>query len=37
MDDNGDGAFNPSRGDRERIKKLYPSISTDIIPADKNR
>jgi len=37
MDDNGDGAFNPSRGDRDRIKKRYPSVSIDIIPADKNR
>jgi hypothetical protein len=37
MDDNGDGAFNPSRADLERIKKLYPSVATDIIPVEKRR
>jgi hypothetical protein len=37
LDDNGDGAFNPSPADRERIKKMYPSIATDIIPIDKRR
>jgi hypothetical protein len=35
MDDNGDGAFNPSPGDSGRIKKMYPSIATDIIPVSK--
>ena len=35
MDDNGDGAFNPSPGDLARIKKMYPSIATDIIPVEK--
>jgi hypothetical protein len=37
MDDNGDGAFNPSSRDLERIKKMYPSITTDIIPVEKPR
>jgi hypothetical protein len=37
MDDNGDGAFNPSPADLERIKKMYPSIATDIIPIEKRR
>ena len=37
MDDNGDGAFNPSPADLERIKKLYPSIATDVIPVEKRR
>lgn len=37
MDDNGDGAFNPSPADLERIKKMYPSIATDVIPVDKRR
>ena len=37
MDDNGDGAFNPSPGDLERIKKMYPSIATDVIPVEKRR
>ena len=37
MDDNGDGAFNPSPGDLKRIKKIYPSIATDIIPVEKRR
>jgi hypothetical protein len=37
MDDNGDGAFNPSPADFQRIKKIYPSIATDIIPIEKRR
>jgi hypothetical protein len=37
MDDNGDGAFNPSPADLERIRKMYPSIAPDIIPIDKRR
>jgi hypothetical protein len=37
MDDNGDGAFNPSPADLERIKKMYPSIATDVIPVEKRR
>lgn len=37
MDDNGDGAFNPSPGDLERIRKMYPSIATDVIPVEKRR
>lgn len=35
MDDNGDGAFNPSPADLARIKKMYPSVATDIIPIEK--
>jgi hypothetical protein len=37
MDDNGDGTFNPSPADLERIKKMYPSVATDIIPIEKRR
>jgi hypothetical protein len=37
MDDDGDGAFGPSPGDLERIRKMYPSIATDIIPVEKRR
>ena|SRR5437764_5179335 len=37
MDDNGDGAFDPSPADFQRIKKMYPSIPTDIIPIEKRR
>ncbi len=37
MDDNGDGAFKPSPGDLEGIRKMYPSIATDIIPVEKRR
>jgi hypothetical protein len=37
MDDNGDGASNPSPADLERIKKMYPSVATDIIPVEKRR
>ncbi len=37
MDDNGDGAFNPSPGDLERIRKMYPSIAPEIIPVEKRR
>jgi hypothetical protein len=37
MDDNGDGAFNPSPADVARIKKMYPSIATDVIPVEKRR
>ena len=37
MDDNGDGAFNPSPADLKRISKMYPSIPTDIIPVEKRR
>jgi hypothetical protein len=35
MDDNGDGTFNPSPGDLQRIKKMYPSMATDVIPVSK--
>jgi hypothetical protein len=37
MDDNGDGAFNPSPADLKRIKIRYPSIAADIIPIEKRR
>jgi hypothetical protein len=37
MDDNGDGTFNPSPADLTRIKKMYPSVATDIIPIEKRR
>jgi hypothetical protein len=37
MDDNGDGASNPSSADLARIKKMYPSVATDIIPIEKRR
>jgi hypothetical protein len=37
MDDNGDGAFNPSPADVARIKKMYPSVTADIIPVEKRR
>jgi hypothetical protein len=37
MDDNGDGAFNPSPADFQRIKKMYPTIPTDIILIEKRR
>jgi hypothetical protein len=37
MDDNGDGAFNPSPADAARIKKMYPAVATDIIPIEKRR
>jgi len=37
MDDNGDGAFNPSPADLARIKKMYPSVATNIIPIEKRR
>ena len=37
MDDNGDGAFDPSPGDLGRIRKMYPSIATDVIPVEKRR
>jgi hypothetical protein len=37
MDDNGDGAFNPSPADWERIRKMYPSAAPDIIPIEKRR
>src|SRR3977135_1187621 len=37
MDDNGDGAFNPSPADVARIKKMYPSVAPDIIPVEKRR
>jgi hypothetical protein len=37
MDDNGDGAFNPSPADLERIRKMYPSVAPDIIPIEKGR
>ena len=35
MDDNGDGAFNPSPADLARIKKMYPSVAADVIPVEK--
>ena len=37
MDDNGDGAFNPSPADLARIRKMYPTVATDIIPIEKHR
>jgi hypothetical protein len=37
MDDNGDGAFQPSPADLARIKRMYPSVATDIIPVEKRR
>jgi len=37
MDDNGDGAFNPTPADLARIKKMYPSMSADVIPVEKHR
>jgi hypothetical protein len=37
LDDNGDGAFNPSPADLARIKKLYPSLTADVIPVEKRR
>ena len=37
MDDNGDGAFNPSPGDLMRIRQMYPTIATGIIPVEKRR
>lgn len=37
MDDNGDGAFNPSPADVERIKKMYPSVAVDVIPVEKRQ
>ncbi|MDP9004860.1 MAG: hypothetical protein M3N12_08730 [Verrucomicrobiota bacterium] len=35
MDDNGDGDRDPSARDVERIRKMYPSIPTDIIPGKR--
>ena len=37
MDDNGDGAFNPSPADVERIRKMYPTVAADVIPVEKRR
>jgi len=37
MDDNGDGAFNPSPADLTRIKTMYLSVPADIIPIEKRR
>jgi hypothetical protein len=37
MDDNGDGAFDPSVADVKRIQKMYPPIATDIIPSERRR
>lgn len=37
MDDNGDGAFNPSPADIARIRKLYPAVAADVIPVEKRR
>ena len=37
MDDNGDGAVNPSPADLSRIRKMYPSMAADIIPVEKRR
>lgn len=37
MDDNGDGAFNPSPADLARIKKIYPAIAADIIPVERRK
>jgi hypothetical protein len=37
MDDNGDGAFNPSPADVARLKKMYPSLAADVIPVEKRR
>jgi hypothetical protein len=35
MDDNGDGDRDPSARDVERMKKMYPSLPTDIIPGKR--
>ena len=37
MDDNGDGAFDPTLNDVKRIKEMYRSIPTDIIPGARRR
>jgi hypothetical protein len=37
MDDNGDGAYDPSPADLKRIRQMYPSIALDIVPAEKHR
>jgi hypothetical protein len=37
MDDNGDGAFNPTPADLARIRKMYPSMAADVIPVEKRR
>lgn len=37
MDDNGDGAFNLSPADFQRIKKMYPTVAVDIVPIEKRR
>ena len=37
MDDNGDGAFDPSLNDVKRIKERYRSMPTDIIPHARRR
>jgi hypothetical protein len=37
MDDNGDGAFDPSVNDVKRIRELYRSMPTDIIPHARRR
>jgi hypothetical protein len=37
MDDNGDGTFNPSPADLARIRKMYPTVATDVIPVEKRR
>jgi hypothetical protein len=35
MDDNGDGAFNPSPADLAKIRKMYSTVATDVIPVEK--
>jgi len=37
MDDNGDGAFDPSLNDVKRIKEMYRLMPTDIIPHARRR
>lgn len=37
IDDNGDGAFNPSPADLTRIRKMYPAVAADVIPVEKGR
>ena len=37
MDDDQDGSLDPSARDIERIRKMYPSIATDIFPNQRRR
>jgi hypothetical protein len=34
MEDNGDGAFNPTKFDIARVRKMYPSVAEDVIPVE---